>query len=150
MVYLHKSVFQSHGYLSHTVTCLTRLPASHGYLSHTGYLPHTVTCLTRLPASHGYLYHTVTCLTRLPVSHGYLYHTVTCLTRLPVQCKLSRGRSVGSQGLWVCAACVQKRSQQRRGCERIVRYVYPTVLKSLCIFEISDLTAHAHSSCVVI
>ena len=30
------------------------------------------------------------------------------ITRLPVQCQLSRGQSMGSQGLWIRTACVQK------------------------------------------
>jgi len=30
------------------------------------------------------------------------------ITRLPVQCQLSRGQSLGSQGLWIRTARVQK------------------------------------------
>jgi len=32
------------------------------------------------------------------------------ITRLPVQCYLSRGQQMGSEGLWIRTACVQRRN----------------------------------------
>ena len=121
MVYLHKSVFQSHGYLSSAncyvdrewSTCTSRCS------SHTVTCPvPTVTwdmewstCTSRCSSR------TVTCPvpTVTWTGNGLPAQVGVPVARLPVQRQLLRGQSLGSQDLWVRTACVQDGKLQRTG-----------------------------------
>jgi len=61
---------------------------------------------TRLPAGLKLL---------LTLGNGLPAQVGVPITRLPLQCYLSRGQSMGSQGVWIRTACVQKARLQREG-----------------------------------